>query len=68
MKVKLGSEQEVKTDVIQNTLNPRWKQNFDLMVYERSVEVRIKREIHGQAGANNPVFFLYLTTRSFAVL
>lgn len=39
VKIKLGGEQEVKTEVIDGTLNPRWNQKFDLLVYERSVEV-----------------------------
>ena len=39
MKVKLGMGQEDKTDVIKRTLNPRFNATFDLLVYERSVEV-----------------------------
>lgn len=39
MKVKLGKEQKVKTGIKKNTLNPRFNETFDLMVYERSVEV-----------------------------
>ncbi|CAM9659324.1 unnamed protein product, partial [Hapterophycus canaliculatus] len=37
--VKLGLAQEMKTDVKNRTLNPRYDATFDLLVYERSVEV-----------------------------
>ncbi|CAN0556962.1 unnamed protein product, partial [Ectocarpus sp. 12 AP-2014] len=40
--VKLGRSQEMKTDVKNRTLNPRFDETFDLLVYERSVEVRLK--------------------------
>eukprot|EP00903_Cladosiphon_okamuranus_P007574 g7348.t1 len=37
--VKLGLQQHMKTDVKSRTLNPRYDETFDLLVYERSVEV-----------------------------
>lgn len=37
--VKLGLAQEMKTDVKSRSLNPRYDATFDLLVYERSVEV-----------------------------
>lgn len=37
--VKLGLAQKMKTDVKSRTLNPRYDATFDLLVYERSVEV-----------------------------
>lgn len=40
MTVKLGMGQEVKTEYKKRTLNPRFEESFDLLVYERSVEVR----------------------------
>ncbi len=40
MVVKLGMAQEMKTEVKNRTLNPRYDETFDLLVYERSVEVR----------------------------
>ncbi|KAG5179390.1 hypothetical protein JKP88DRAFT_264267 [Tribonema minus] len=36
--VKLG-EEEVKTKVMNNTLDPRWDQQFDLLVHDKSVQV-----------------------------
>lgn len=39
VKIKVGGNQEVKTDVKDGTLNPRWNQTFDLISYERSSEV-----------------------------
>lgn len=39
VKVKLGTEQEVKTKHKKGNLNPRFNQTFDLLVYEPSVEV-----------------------------
>lgn len=38
--VKLGLQQHMKTEVKNRTLNPRYDETFDLLVYERSVEVR----------------------------
>lgn len=45
MKIKLGMEQEVKTDYKKRTLNPRYDETFDLLVYERSVEVRAPSDL-----------------------
>lgn len=43
--VKLGLQQHMKTEVKSRTLNPRYDETFDLLVYERSVEVReVERE------------------------
>lgn len=41
MKVKLGRGQDMKTDTKKRTLKPRFDETFDLLVYERSVEVRV---------------------------
>lgn len=41
VKVKLGTNDVVKTDYKKRTLSPRFDESFDLMVYERSVEVRV---------------------------
>lgn len=41
--VKLGLQQHMKTEVKNRTLNPRYGETFDLLVYERSVEVRERR-------------------------
>lgn len=38
--VKLGLQQHMKTEVKTRNLNPRYDETFDLLVYERSVEVR----------------------------
>ena len=38
--MKLGLQQHMKTEVKTRNLNPRYDETFDLLVYERSVEVR----------------------------
>lgn len=40
VQVKLGLQQHMKTEVKNRNLNPRYGETFDLLVYERSVEVR----------------------------
>ena len=41
VKMKLGREQVMKTDTKKRTLKPRYDETFDLLVYERSVEVMV---------------------------
>lgn len=49
MSVKLGLQQHMKTEVKNRTLNPRYNETFDLLVYERSVEVREQGKEGGRA-------------------
>lgn len=48
VKIKLGLGQEMKTEYKKRTLNPRFDEEFDLLVYEQSVEV-------GGAGRSIPL-------------